>query len=103
MRAGKLDRIIVVQRFSNAVDDYGQPTMTWSDVASLRAQLVQASTEEFIRGAGAIDETVIVFRTHYLDGVTDADRVSYAGDFFNIKELKEIGRRKGLEIRAVAK
>lgn len=99
MRAGKLDRTIQIQRFTNTVDDFGTPVMAWDAVATLRAQLIEANTEEYLRGNGATDETAAVFRTRYLDGVGTADRVSYQGGFFNIRDVKELGRRDGLEIR----
>jgi SPP1 family predicted phage head-tail adaptor len=101
MRAGKMDRTITIQAFTNTVDDFGTPIETWTDKATLRAQLIQASTEEFIRASGASDETVIIFRTRWLSGVTNADRIEHEGELFNLKEVKEIGRRKGLELRAV--
>jgi SPP1 family predicted phage head-tail adaptor len=100
MRAGSLDRLITIERFTNTIDDFGTPVETWSPVATLRAQIVSASTEEFIRN-GAEAETVIVFRTRYLAGVTPADRIVYGGAAHNIKELTEIGRRRGLELRCV--
>jgi len=100
MRAGRLDRTITLQRLTSAPDDFGTPVETWTEVATLRAEVVQASTAEFIR-AGAVDETVIVFRTRYLAGITNADRVVHAGAPFDVKETKEIGRRRGLEIRCV--
>ncbi|NTH50934.1 phage head closure protein [Agrobacterium rhizogenes] len=98
MRSGKLDRTITIQRYTSGVDDYGTPVMAWTDLANLRAQIVQASTDEFIRN-GAVDETVIIFRTRYLAGVTNADRISYGDGVLNLKEVKEIGRRQGLELR----
>jgi SPP1 family predicted phage head-tail adaptor len=102
MRAGKLDRIIRIDRYdAGAVDDYGTPAPAFTPLATLRAQVVQSSTEEFIRAYGASDETVIIFRTRWLADVTNADRISYEGGYFNLKEVKEIGRRKGLELRAV--
>ncbi len=100
MRAGKLDRTIIIQRFTSEPNEYGTPIETWTIVATLRAQIIQANTEEFIRG-GAEDETVIIFRTRWLAGITTADRIDYEGEAFNLKETKEIGRRKGLELRAV--
>lgn len=102
MRAGKLDRSITIQRFSSTVDEYGTPVQAWTDVATVRAQIVQASTEEFIRGYGASEETIIIFRIRWMDGVELADRIRHEGKFFNLKEVKEIGRRKGLELRCVA-
>jgi len=100
MRAGKLDRTIRIDRYSAGTpNEYGTVTPGWDALATLRAQVVQASTEEFMAN-GASDETVIVFRTRWLSGVTNADRVVYEGQPFNLKEVKEIGRRKGLELRA---
>lgn len=99
MRAGKLDRTITIQAFTNTVDDYGTPVETWTDVATIRAQKVEASTEEYLRGYGETDATVMIFRTRWLAGVTTSMRVVYEGCNFNIKETKEIGRRKGLELR----
>ncbi len=100
MRAGTMDKLITIQRFTNTVDDFGTPIETWADVADFRAQIVTASTDEFIRN-GAEAETVVVFRTRYLDGITTADRIAFGGQPFNIKETAEIGRRKGLELRCV--
>lgn len=102
MRAGKLDRVIRIDRYSTSgIDGYGSPAPAWEALATLRAQMLQSGTEEFIRN-GAIDETIVIFRTRYLDGVTTADRVHHAGRYYNIKEIKEIGRRNGLELRAIA-
>ncbi|MGE0853648.1 MAG: phage head closure protein [Hyphomicrobiaceae bacterium] len=102
MRSGKLDRTITIQAFTADVDDYGTPAPTWSDVATVRAELIQASTVEFIRAFGASDENIVIFRIRWLAGVTTSHRVVYDGQGFNIKELKEIGRRKVLELRTVS-
>lgn len=99
MRAGSLDHVITIQRFTNTVDDYGTPVETWADLVTLRAQIIQAGTEEYIRSSGAADVSVVVFRTHHFDGVTTADRVLYQGSIHNIKETKPLGRQQGLELR----
>ncbi|MER9422596.1 phage head closure protein [Mesorhizobium sp. M0317] len=99
MRAGKLDREITIEGVTTAIDEYGNTVDAWMPRATMRAQLVTASTEEFQRAYGASGETAIVFRTRWLDSVTVADRVTYEGAHHNIVETKEIGRRRGLEIR----
>ncbi|KQY21025.1 phage head closure protein [Rhizobium sp. Root483D2] len=103
MRAGKLDRTIRIDKWDEAPepDDFGTVKPNFTPLATLRAQIMQSSTEEFIEAQGATDDTLIVFRTRWLPGVTTADRVHYDGKDFNIKETKEIGRRKALELRAV--
>lgn len=102
MRAGKLDRQIVIQRFTNTVDDYGAPVETWTTLATVRAQIIQQSTEEFIRGYGATDDAIVIFRIRWIAGLTTADRVQFDSKNYNIRELKPIGRAEGLDIRAVA-
>ena len=103
MRAGKLDRVVTIERGTYETDDYGTPQWIWTPLAPpMRAQIVEASTTEYIRNYGASSETVTVFRTRFLDGVTLADRVTEGATIFDIKDIKEIGRRRGLELRCVA-
>ena len=99
MRAGKLDRTIIIQTFGSTVDDYGTPTESWTAFATVRAQIVQASTDEFLAAFGETDKTAIIFRVRWLDGVTTDHRVVYEGKALNIRETKELGRRQGLELR----
>ena len=103
MRAGKLDRLIRIERATLTDDGMGNQTEEWLKLADLRAQIVQASTEEYIRAYGARAETVIIFRTHFFPDVKNSDRIMYAGSAFDIKETKELGRKQGLEIRCVSR
>lgn len=99
MRAGKLDRSITIQKFTSTVNDYGSPVESWTDVATLRAQVLQSSTEEFLRGYGEAETTAIILRIRWRDGIIPDNRVVYDGRNLNIREIKEIGRRKGLDLR----
>jgi head-tail adaptor len=44
---------------------------------------------------------VVIFRTRFIDGVENADRVLFAGEPLNIKEIAVTGHNRGLEIRCV--
>lgn len=103
MKAGSLDRVITVQRAVESRDDLGQVTNTWSVIASLRAAKIQATTTEYLREAGLQGDSVVIFRARWLDGLTVRDRILCEGVAYDVKELKELGRRKGLEIRTVAR
>ena len=102
MRSGKLDRTVTIDRFTETVNEYGQTIQDWVTVATVRAQLIQSNTEEFMRGWGESAEAAIVFRIRHMDGLTLADRVTYDGKAYDLKEVKELGRRKGLDLRCVA-
>ena len=102
MRAGKLDKSITIERFASTIDDFGTETEAWATVATMRAQVIQSSTEEFLKAFGTTPERAIVFRIRHRDGLALADRVVYAGRAYDFKEIKELGRREGLELRCVA-
>lgn len=101
MKSGALSRVIRIQRASTIINDAGTPAETWADLAELRAELVDLGTVERIRH-GAVDTTGIVFRTRYLAGVTNADRVLFDGQAYNLKSVIVIGRNRALELRAEA-
>lgn len=102
MRAGKLDRQITIERLTTETDDYGTPVPSWSPLAVVRAQRIHASTEEFLRSFGASTEGAVVFRVRHIDGLTLADRVTDDGSVFDLKEIRELDRRQGLELRCLA-
>lgn len=101
MRAGKMDRRIVLQSASNTVNDAGTPILTWKTKATVWAELVQRSTREYIRAQGAQDEAVIIFRIRWLPGISTADRVVFDGRTFNIREVATIDRKRGIELRCI--
>lgn len=99
MKAGKLIETIQIERGMDGVNDYGTPTITWRPFASVRAERIDQTTEEFMRSFGASDEEAVVFRIRFVDGITNADRVMWQGEAFNIRQVTPIGRRKGLDLR----
>lgn len=101
MKSGRLTESIRIERASTAINDAGTPVETWARLADLRAERVDQTTEEFIRGFGASDEELVIFRFRFFDGITNADRVIWQGQAFNIKQVTPVGRRKGVELRCV--
>lgn len=102
IRAGKLDRTIIIERKSETVSETGAVVSAWLNIAMVRAEIVTQSASEFLTSFGEAENGTIVFRIRYLADITTADRVSYAGQVYDLKEVTEIGRRRGLELRAVA-
>ncbi len=99
INSGKLDRQIIIQRQTETVLPSGAVTKTWADVATVRAEIVQQSTDEYLSGYGAAEQGNIVFRIRYLAGITTADRVIYNGAAHDLNRIVELGRRRGLELR----
>lgn len=103
MRAGKLDRTIRIERMEKGIPTAtGTRVPSWTEFATVWAELVKWSASEFSTGYGEAENGTVIFRIRYLGGITTADRITYEGRAHDIKEIAEIGRRHGLEIRAVA-
>jgi SPP1 family predicted phage head-tail adaptor len=100
MRTGNLDRTIKIQSYNRTgISDAGTETFEWQDTGTFRAELVQASTADYLRSYGEGATTSAIFRMHFRQGITTDHRLVFAGVNYNIREVKEIGRRQGLELR----
>jgi SPP1 family predicted phage head-tail adaptor len=102
MQAGKLSRKIKIQRATETVSPSGSASKAWADLYAIRAEIVQQSSSEYLTGYGEADDGTIIFRVRFRPGVTTDDRVLYDGRPYDLKEIKEIGRRRGLELRGVS-
>lgn len=99
IRAGKLDKLITVQRLTEAVDAAGTVSRTWAAILTLRAEVLTLSLTEAAAAFGEAETTSQLLRTRYVDGLTTADRVQLDGTAYNLKAIGVIGRRRGLELR----
>lgn len=100
MRAGLLKHAIVIERAVSTLNEAGTPIDTWSPLATVRAQLAESSTSETTGKAGSTFETTALFKIRFRDDITAADRIAFQGDTYTIAEIKDFGRRGGLELRA---
>ncbi|SFH83571.1 phage head closure protein [Bradyrhizobium sp. cf659] len=99
MRAGNLDRLIVIERAVTAISRIdGTPIRDWRTVATMRAQLLKNASDTQEGQRGETTNAALTFRTRFLDGVTLENRVTYQGQQFEIIGMSEIGRRRGLDL-----
>jgi len=102
MRAGTLNRVIFIDRLTETLNENRTPVSTWTNIATLRAEVLQNSVDEAEAGSGERDINAITFRTRFFSGLETADRIRFMGHVYNVKGWTEIGIRHGLEIKAVA-
>lgn len=101
MRAGALQHIITIEREAETVAPSGAVSKTWAPLATVRAERVQQNAAEFLAAFGEGEKGAAIWRIRYLPGLTTADRVTHAGIVYDLKEVAEIGRNHGLELRGV--
>ena len=106
MRAGAMDRRITLERFTATRDEYNEPVQTWATLATRWASYEPLSDGERFRAsetaANASARFVIRWSTDVAD-LNPKDRLVFEGTTFDIVHVKEVGRRKGLEITAAAR
>ena len=71
-------------------------------MATVAAQVLQKGGREFLSAQMVQAEVRVLFRLRWIEGITVLDRVNYSGRLHNIQEVKEVGRREGLELMTVA-
>lgn len=97
-----MDRTIRIERAIETADEYGAVTPGWAEAFTVRAQLIEQSTTDYMQASGDEARRVAVFRTRWIDGLSNADRVVFEGLPYDVEAVKEIGRRRGLELRCRA-
>jgi SPP1 family predicted phage head-tail adaptor len=102
LNIGNMDRRITVERETETVTPSGSVVKVWTPVATAWAEVLQQAANEFFTGYGEAETGTVIFRVRYRPGITTADRVSYDGIPYGLKEIKELGRRDALELRGEA-
>ena len=104
IQSGKLQQPIELQSMTEIVQPSGSVLQTWVTYATARAEIRQAGVSEFLTtyGEGVANNAVFIIR--WLPGmeVEVSDRIFHYGKVWNIVAIAEIGRKHGLELRAVA-
>jgi SPP1 family predicted phage head-tail adaptor len=102
MNAGKLDRRITIQSVTEAQDNAGQPVQTDVLLATVWAQVEALRGREPFQGDQFNAQQVTVFTIRYRDDVDATMQIIWEGEEYDVQSVKEIGRREGLEISALA-
>lgn len=116
MRAGRLDRLITIQRKTDTQDEWGQPIPAWVDVKH-REPASRTPLEGAERFGGdqwvASQQVEFIIRWHaavaslhpqdrIIDPAPDSSNVQAPTftEIYEIMAVDEIGRREGLRIKA---
>lgn len=103
LAAGKLDRKIILQRFTETRDEFNEPVKAWVTLATRSASYEPLSDGEKFRASETAADASARFVIRWSTAVSDLnpkDQLIYEGAVWQILRVKEIGRREGLEITA---
>lgn len=104
MRAGRLDRTIIIEGDAEEIgrDPFNDPIYGEPLRVIMRASVEQKSGREFFAAQTTQASRQVVFRIRFIEGITVLNRVVYESITHNIVEVREIGRREGIELHTEA-
>lgn len=106
MAAGKLDRKIRLERATTTRDALGAPVQSWTTLAIVWAAYEPLRDSERYAADQVGATATARFRIRHSATVADLgplDRLVFEGRTYDIHAVKEVQRRKGLEITAAAR
>lgn len=103
MKAGRMDRRLVIESQSATTDDLGHQINSWSTLATVWATIEPVSGGEAIKLGADIPDSLIKVFIRYRTDITTRHRLNYQSRQWDIKYVREIGRKAGLELIAEAR
>lgn len=102
MRAGKMDRRISLQRWTETGRDaLNQPQFAWVVIAEVWAQQRPARGGERLAAQQVSGDKLMGFHIRYRRDLSVKDRVVFEGAVYQIQDIREVGRRVVTEIDAI--
>ncbi len=106
MRAGALDRRITLMRNEPTQSARGGLTDHWVTLATLYAAVKYDRGGERFATQQVVGQGVVTFVIRWGSAWSDfavKDRVSFDGRDYDVRDVRELGRREGIEIDATAR
>src|SRR3546814_6741718 len=76
MRTGDMDRRVTLQRFTTTQDEYGEEIQTWTDLATVFAEVRQQGGKEYLAAATTLAERRVVFFLRWFPGLRSEEHTS---------------------------
>lgn len=95
---GKLDRRITIQSLTQTQGQFGELIDTWTDVATVWANVYFGGGREFEQARQINAEIEVQFQVRYRAGISTTMRISYGEKTYDIVRVDEVGRRERLNV-----
>ena len=84
MQAGKLNKRITIQQYSETIDDYGYSVKKWADLITVWAHVKNVNGKEFIKSNVALSEVSTSIRIRKRQGLDSSMRVIFNDNTYQI-------------------
>lgn len=107
MRAGNLDRQVVIEQLTTSRNDLGEEIHSWSTLATVWAQRQGQKVVQRFNSNQQFAEVDAIFKTRWYPWATTIDplkhRLQYRNRIYDIHGTEELGRREGVMILTKAR
>lgn len=97
-RAGRMDQRVTLQTRSVVTDAMGQDTITWTDLATVWAELLPLRGAEFFAAAQVQSEQTVKVHIRYRTDVTTSCRLVWGTTNYDVTAVLIVGRKDMLEL-----
>ena len=92
----------MVEKPTITSNELNEEVITWSTRRKIRAEVLPMKADEALAFNKDIYRQTYKFNMHYYSDILRTDRLDYNGQKWNIREIHEIGLRRGITIIAEA-
>ena len=100
---GFLDRRVTIQVNAPTLDGAGQEVEVWSTVATVWMRVKPQRGGERFQAHQVMGKAVTTFQARHRTDVSVLNRLVYDGKDWDIHDVREMGRKRGIEIDATAR
>lgn len=104
MRIGRMDRRVSIEQATES-NTKGSVSLSWAELDEVWAAVIEREGAESHDDDQVVARRTLTFRIRYRSDVTEKMRVKYptgGSVTYDIREVRELGRREGLDLVAVA-
>ena len=103
MKAGKMDRQIIIKKKTVTENDFGEPIETWSDLDTVWAKKKELRGTERYAAKQTIAGIDAVYTIRWRPDISPLNIFECEGKEYDIYACLELGRKEGLELYAGAR
>jgi SPP1 family predicted phage head-tail adaptor len=100
MNIGQLDRQIEIKQIATAKDEWNYDVITQSTLATVWAQKVERLAGELVGESQLVSQNRVDWIIRHRTDLTASMTIVYSGNAYDIKGMKELGRKEGLLIHS---
>lgn len=98
MNAGILNRVVELFKEVITTGEYGDDIIIKESIGVIRAAVKQLKGDEVLRFNEVIDTEIVKFIIRYRPEINTKYLIKYKDEFYNITQVKEMGRKESLEL-----